>query len=198
MIKELSAKAVSIAQSERGSPSSSHEADSSSRQLNRELSMPKYRSIKHNACDTGSCVCHCHTVLPAESRGRWGVLTRPTFSALTTKCSCPTRKYKFALSISQNIMCINLLLSWIRGFTVQPTLKIPCRARDTSPGFVILWKCEYSNMLLDQARKELKHLLRSGHASIHDVDSKNQGWLEVSRFSSNNWAKHGTSILETS
>ena len=73
-------------------------------------------------------------------------------------------------------------MDWDQGFTLRPSLHVPNIVRNTSPHFVVLYKCKKGYMQMDRALSEIKTIISSRQGSLYDINRDGRSWLEVGFF----------------
>ena len=152
----------------------------------------KRRSINSDRsgtlCLNDRCICSCHAML--SKSGRFWSWKFPSLAKLFSACDRPTCGNKiirtsFHVSLSRfNILrAIDLMLSFAwgeSGCAISLVLRPARIVKYTSPGFVLLWKCETGQLQWPEARTILARLFDEKEASLEDIDPSGKTWLEVS------------------
>jgi hypothetical protein len=117
------------------------------------------------------------------------LLELPSLSTLWNTCnqiSCTRRQHHayvwigftrigvpFAISAS-----LEVLLASVK-FSITPSLAIERIVKYTSPGFELLWKCQSGQLQWPEAKENFVDIIRSGKASVNDINPRGQSLLEV-------------------
>ena len=69
-----------------------------------------------------------------------------------------------------------------QGFALSPSLRICNTVPNTSPLFVVLYKCRHGYMQLDEALSQTQNILAHGQGSLLDMNRDGENWFEVCCF----------------
>lgn len=138
-------------------------------------------------CLRDRCICACHDTTSSSGRfWSWNIsspwaLVRPCDRA---SCQDRTLKARYYVSFSRFKIpwsvkfCFELALG-LNGCSISSSLQPVRVVPFTSPGFVLLWKCQTYQIGWSEARPALQNLFDEGKASPLDVDPAGKTWLEV-------------------
>jgi hypothetical protein len=149
-------------------------------------SRQKQRTGKRRLCVWRSCRCSCHIVSRAGSR--FWLLELPSLATLWNACdhtSCTRRQHHaytwigstrigvpFAITASLKVLLTSAKVS------ISPSLTIERIVKYTSPAFE-LWRCQSGRIQWPEARKKFEDIVRSGKASIGDINPGGRTLLEA-------------------
>jgi hypothetical protein len=144
------------------------------------LIRPQTKKLRQNRkrssrCARGICNCPCHISIMGPTRS-W----MPTVLLQTVLCSCEDREYSMAMHLFRTIYSLKLSLHWQDGVSITCSLNYYGMVNYTSPGFMVLYRCEEGLMSLQEARNELRLLREKGEISFKEVDPSGKGWIEAS------------------
>jgi hypothetical protein len=133
---------------------------------------PKLNLRRSSNCARSMCKCSCHLSLLDPSETQTSTSFMPTIF-----CGCDSREYHWAMQLFRKTYFFRLSLHWQHEQLIVFSLNNYVTAAFTSPGFLILYKCEVGIMDLDQAQKELKSLRKKGEISFREVNPAGKGWI---------------------
>lgn len=137
-----------------------------------------YQRHKRNTsskCILGLCQCQCH----APMRGFSGPCMM-TSLLQNVFCGCEHREYFMAIHLFRKFCVLKLSLNWQDHISVNCALTYYGTVNHTSPGFMILYKCQEGLMGMSEALSELEILRENGDINFKEVDPSGKGWIQAS------------------
>jgi hypothetical protein len=137
-----------------------------------------YFPLSHRSgCSLGTCVCLCHKTT-RDFYHRNAVEGSP-WASLFIKCSCNTKAFSWTITAFQRQVSLIVSLSYDQGFSLSPSLRICNTVPNTSPLFVVLYKCRKGYMQFDEALTQIQSITSSGKGSLYDINRSGDNWFEV-------------------
>ena len=137
-----------------------------------------YFGLNHRSdCSRGTCVCICHhTTRDIYHRSR---IKGSSWTSLFVKCSCNTKAFSWVITAFQRQISLTVSLAYEQGFSLSPSFRICNTVPNTSPLFVVLYKCKIGYMQFDKALSDIRAIISSGGGSPYDMNRDGDNWFEV-------------------
>ncbi len=85
----------------------------------------------------------------------------------------------WTITAFQRQVLLMVSLSYDQGFSLSPSLRICNTVQDTSPLFVVLYKCRKGYMQFDEALTQIQSIISSGEGSLNDINRSGDNWFEI-------------------
>ena len=138
-------------------------------------------------CSNKHCHCSCHRTEHASGR-YWG-LEYTSLSAILGSCDnklCSSRRARWNLRVAFTrygipwAVCAGLeFLSGAGTYAIRPALSLQRVVKYTSPGFEILWKCQYHELSLSEAKEGFLSLKRTEPSLKQHVNPRGDSYVRV-------------------
>lgn len=155
----------------------------------RRAGVSKVQSPK-SICQRGLCSCVCHLSVRQQ---RALIIFAP--AQLVLRCDCLTKTFAISISLLQRIVNVSISLDWTQGMKLNSSLHVVKTVRRTSPGFIVIAKCSYGILSLEQGRDQLRTLLENHIIELTDITPDGNGLLEVSLWKQPNEIDHKNMFL---
>ncbi|ORY18941.1 hypothetical protein BCR34DRAFT_258918 [Clohesyomyces aquaticus] len=135
-----------------------------------------FRPSNRSRCSRGTCACLCHRANRDIYHHRRA--QGSPWNSLFIKCSCSTKSYSWTITAFQRQVSIILSQAHEQGFSLSSTLSICNTVPNTSPLFVVLYKCRNGYMKFEEAVSTIRSIESSGQGSRFDIDRDGESWVE--------------------
>jgi hypothetical protein len=137
-----------------------------------------YFRLSHlSHCSRGTYVCLCHHA--TRHIYRRNRVEGSSWTSLFIKCSCSTIAFSWTITAFQRQVLLIVSLAYEQGFSLSPSLRICNTVPNTSPLFVVLYKCRMGYMQFDKALSDIQSITSSGRGSLYDINADGDSWFEV-------------------
>ncbi|KFY61367.1 hypothetical protein V496_05056 [Pseudogymnoascus sp. VKM F-4515 (FW-2607)] len=160
-------------------------------QPQRQVKRPTtYSDQSGTLCLSNRCGCSCHKLLSKSARfWSWKLTSLANLLSACDRPSCANKIIRTSLYISlshfniRQAIHLGLGFAWGEsGCSLSFVLRPSRTVKYTSPGFVLLWKCETMQLRWPEAQTMLAKLFNEKEASPEDVDPSGKTWLELLQY----------------
>lgn len=128
-------------------------------------------------CSRGTCDCSCHnTALDTYHRNR---VQGSPLSSLFKQCTCSAKYFSWTVTAFQRQVSLVVSLAYEKRFSLSPSLRICNTVPNTSPLFVVLYKCRLGYMEFDTALSKIHAIMVSGRGSPYDINRDGDNFFDV-------------------
>jgi hypothetical protein len=135
------------------------------------------QTVRRSQCSRGTCPCQCHHT---GSGGRGHLRFQgSTWASLFTPCSCNSKVFSWIITAFKQQLSFSVSIENDRGYSLSSSLRPYNTVPNTSPLFLVLYKCRLGYIDFDTALLSIRKIISSGAGSLSDVNRWGENFFMV-------------------